>query len=194
MRLGVFGGTFDPLHSGHLIVADDAAAALALDRVLFIPSGTHPFKGSEVEAPAELRRRMIEEATAGYELFELDDRELRRPGPSYTIDTLIELEAEYSGAELFLLVGSDIVEQIRQWHRSEELGRHATIAVMSRADVEVAPEPTPEVGYTRVEVTHVAISSTEIRRRVREGRPFRYLVPDPVFRIIVEHELYRQRR
>lgn len=191
MKLGIFGGTFDPLHLGHLIVADDAAAALKLDRVLFIPAGSHPFKGSEVEAAANLRIRMVEEATKGSELFAVDEREVRRAGPSYTIDTVGELERELPGVELYVLVGADILAEIGDWHRSAELTSRVTVAVMTRGGVDTwtAPE-----GFdcTRVDVTHIGISSTDIRRRVREGEPFRYLVPEAVYRIINEHALYKR--
>ena len=193
MRLGVFGGSFDPLHAGHLIVADDAAAALSLDRVLFVPSGQHPFKGGEVQASADLRRRMIEESIAGYDLFSLDDRELRRPGLSYTVDTLEELKEEHPAAELFLLIGSDILEEIDEWHRPEELVRLAQIAVLTRAEVDVDDASERSTPHVTVPVTHVAISSTEVRRRVRNGEPFRYLVPEAVHRIICEHSLYKRR-
>ena len=193
MRLGVFGGTFDPLHCGHLIVADDAAAELSLDRVLFVPSGQHPFKAGDVEAPADVRRRMIEESIAGHDVFSVDDRELERPGPSYAVDTLEELEAEHPTAELFLLIGSDILEEIDEWHRPEDLQRLATIAVLTRAEVEVDRASRRSAPHVTVPVTHVAISSTEVRRRVRSGEPFRYLVPEPVYRIICERSLYKGR-
>lgn len=191
MRLGVFGGAFDPLHIGHLIVADDAAAALGLDRVIFIPAGTHPLKRSEVEAPGELRLAMVESSVTGSERFVSDDRELRRAGPSYTVDTLRELRAEHPDAELHLLVGSDILKEIDEWHAVEEISALARVVVMRRAGVE-APAP-GELGldFDGVEVTRVDISSTEVRRRVRNGLPFRYLVPASVYRIIVEHSLYK---
>ena len=191
MKLGVFGGSFDPLHCGHLIVADDAASELGLDRVLFVPSGIHPFKGSEVETPPELRFRMVSESVADYELFAVDGREIRRVGPSYTIDTLEELASEFPGAELFLLVGSDILVEIQKWHRSDDLARLATIAVMTRARWDAEPGGSTPIDHIAVEVPYIAVSSSDIRHRVREGRPFRYLVPDSVHRTIVEHSLYK---
>lgn len=190
MKLGIFGGTFDPLHVGHLIVADDAAFALALDRVLFVPAGAHPLKGGSVEASASLRARMIREAIAGSERFALDERELKRDGPSYTIDTVIELAQENPGAELYVLVGSDILKELHRWHRARDLAERARIIVMSRADVSAPDEPEVDIEYTRVEVAHIAISSTEIRERVRRGRPYRYLVPDNVYRTIENSALY----
>lgn len=193
MRIGVFGGSFDPIHIGHLIVADDAAAALALDRVLLIPTGAHPLKRSAVEAPADLRLEMVKAVAVDSDLFIADDRELRRAGPSYTVDTLRALDRENPGAELFLLVGTDILGELHRWHEAEELPRLARVTVMSRAGVDEKVRPTVDIDYRSVEVTHVAISSTEIRRRVREGRPFRYLVPPSTYRIIEGHSLYKER-
>lgn len=190
MRLGVFGGTFDPPHVGHLIVADDAAAVLDLQQILFVPASTHPLKGRRVEAPASLRLEMTAAATEGSQLFAVDGREMRRPGPSYTVDTIAELQAENPDAELFLLVGADILGEIHRWHRVRELAQLARIAVMSRAEARVGVELAIELDFLRIEVTHVAISSSEIRERVRSGRPYRYLVPDAVRRIIGKHSLY----
>jgi nicotinate-nucleotide adenylyltransferase len=191
MRLGIFGGTFDPPHVGHLIAAEDAAAALGLDRVSFIPTGTHPLKNARVEAPAELRLRMIRAATAGNDLFGVDGRELARPGPSYTVDTLRELSAENPTAELFLLIGADILAELHRWHRIEEVAERARIAVMSRPEAPMQ-RPAVELDLVRVDVTHVAISSSEIRERVRAGRPYRYLVPAAVYEIIERSALYRK--
>ncbi len=193
MKIGIFGGTFDPPHVGHLIVAEDAAAGLGLDRVYFVPTGAHPLKRTNVEAPGELRLKMTEAATAECELFVVDDREIRRTGPSYTFDTIVELEAENPGAELFLLVGADILRELHRWHRVQELASYARFAVLSRADAGPMSEHAVDLDPLRVEVTHVAISSSEIRERIRTGQPYRYLVPDPVYRIIVEHELYGSR-
>jgi len=188
MKLGIFGGSFDPPHVGHLIVADDAAAALDLERVLFIPTGEHPLKGARVVAPADLRLEMVRAATEGSELFAVDSREMMRPGPSYTLDTVEELVAENPGSELYLLVGTDILAELQRWHRIEEIGKRARIAVMSRADV---TGPVVDFDTIRVEVTHIAVSSSEIRERIHGGRPYRYLVPPGVKRIIEQHGLYR---
>jgi nicotinate-nucleotide adenylyltransferase len=193
MKLGIFGGTFDPPHVGHLIVGEDAAVALGLDRVCFIPTGTHPLKGTQVEAPGELRLEMIEAATAGSDVFAVDAREIRRPGPSYTSDTILELEEEFPGAELFLLIGADILGELHRWHRAQEIAEHARVVVMSRAEAEEPARPELDTRVTRVEVTHIAISSSDIRERIRNGRPYRYLVPEAVYQIITEHSLYGSR-
>ncbi len=194
MRLGIFGGTFDPPHVGHLIVADDAAAVLDLDRVLFVPTGEHPLKGPRVQTAAELRLQMIRAATAGHDLFEVDDREVRRSGPSYTIETIEELAEENPGAELFLLVGSDILGEIDRWHRVDQIGKRARIAVLSRADAKFSAPAGMRLEALRVEVTSIEISSSEIRERVGSGRPYRFLVPEPVYEIMRKHELYGQAR
>lgn len=192
-RLGIFGGSFDPPHIGHLIVADDAAAALALDRVLFVPTGTHPLKRDQVEAPSEVRLRMIEEATADSPEFQVDDREIRRSGPSYTADTLSELQREYPDAKLFLLVGSDILDELSRWQRVDEIARWATIVAMSRPEADVRADYGLALPVRRIEVTHIGISSTEIRERIRAGRPYRHLLPVGVHRIIEGSRLYRPR-
>ncbi len=192
MKLGVFGGTFDPPHVGHLIVAEDVAAALKLDRVIFIPTGTHPLKGERVGTPADLRVQMITAATSDSELFVVDDRETLRPGLSYTIDTIHGLRVENPGAELYLLVGSDILSEIHRWHRIEELAQSARVVVMSRAGADADPGRVAGAAVLSVGVTHVAISSSDIRDRVRTGRPHRYMVPGSVYQIMVEHSLYRE--
>jgi nicotinate-nucleotide adenylyltransferase len=192
MRLGVFGGTFDPPHVGHLIVADDVAAALELDRVVFVPTGEHPLKGTRVQAPAPLRWRMIEAATASSERFVVDDREIGRDGPSFTVETLEEIAAANPGAEIFLIVGSDILAELNRWHRVEDIPRLAHVAVMSRAGTEQESQSIAGFDSSRVEVTYVAISSSDIRDRIRTGRPYRYLVPPPVYEIIEENSLYRR--
>jgi len=192
MRLGIFGGSFDPPHIGHLIVADDAAAALSLDRILFVPVGTHPLKQARIEAPGDLRLEMVEAATAASESFEPDGRELQRPGPSYTVDTVSELQAENPDADLFLLVGADVVAEFHRWRRLHEIASRARIAVMSRADAP-AVEASVDVPLETVEVTHVAISSSDVRQRVRTGKAYRYLVPSPVYDIIERRSLYRNR-
>jgi nicotinate-nucleotide adenylyltransferase len=150
MRLGIFGGSFDPPHVGHLIVADDAVAALGLDRLLFVPTGNHPLKHARVEAPGDLRLEMVEAATAASEAF----------------------------------------GELHRWQRVEEIAQRARIAVMSRADAP-ALEPKIDVDFDSVEVTHIAISSSDVRERVRAGKPFRYLVPAPVYDIIARRSLYR---
>lgn len=189
MRIGVFGGTFDPPHLGHLIVAADVYEALELDRLLLVPSAMHPFKGSAVHASAEQRAELLRAAILGDERFEVDEIELRRSGPSYTVDTLRVLREREPDAELFFVMGADNVRDLPKWREPEEIVRLARLAIVARAGERVAPElPFPSL---TVPVTRVDISSTEIRRRAAAGRSIRYLVPEAVREVILREALYR---
>lgn len=202
-RVGIFGGTFDPPHIGHLVVADDAAQALDLEEVWFIPAGAHPLKGRDVAASGADRWAMLAAAMRGKPRFRALDLELRRPGPSYSVDTLRELRERYPETTLVFLVGADVVDELHKWREPETIARLAEIVVLSRGEngpkeseeseesKNAAGDLGPRVSITRVRVTRVDLSSTEVRRRVREGRPFRYLVPEGVARIIEERRFYR---
>jgi len=195
-RIGVFGGTFDPPHAGHLVTARDVGEALDLDVILFIPAARPPHKPGVPLTPAPLRMEMVEAALRGEPGCRASDIELRRPGPSYTRDTLVELRREMArDAALFLILGADEFRELATWHRPEEIVRLARIVVMDRAGLEGDPG-LPDVpgvgeGVQRVEVTRLDISATGIRRRVREGRSIRWLVPDPVLEIVEREGLYR---
>lgn len=189
MRIGLFGGTFDPPHLGHLIVAQDAYQALGLDRILFIPAAVPPHKQHRETTSPEVRLELIRAAIVGDSRFEASDVELRRSGPSYTIDTLHELEGLYPGAELVLLIGADQFREFHTWRAADEIVRHARLVVLSRGGTEAGPEI--EVVHTHLRVTRIDISSTSVRRRVREGAPVRYLVPPAVERLVDERGLYR---
>jgi nicotinate-nucleotide adenylyltransferase len=189
VRLGIFGGTFDPPHLGHLVAASDAAQVLGLDRVLWVPAAVHPFKRERVAAPPQARLEMVRAAVAGDERFEACDLELRRPGPSYTVATLRELHARHPGAELFFLTGADNLRELPQWREPDEVVRLARLVVVSRRGEGVpAGLPYPAVA---VPVTRVDVSSTELRRRVAAGQTTRYLVPEPVRAVIDRLGLYR---
>ncbi len=190
MRIGVFGGTFDPPHLGHLVVASDACAALGLDRVLWIPSAVPPHKLHTVRAPAETRLELVEAAIQGDPRFTADDLELRRAGPSYTVDTLRELARRHPGAELVLLIGADNLREIPGWKEPHEILRLARVAVLSRDGAGVpADAPIPA---TAVAVTRVDVSATEVRRRAAAGETIRYLVPDAVRALVERRGLYRE--
>lgn len=188
MRLGLFGGTFDPPHIGHLIVAQDALSILGLDRLLLIPASVPPHKRDREVSPPELRMELLQAAVGDDSRLEVSDIELRRSGPSFTVDTLRELHRRQSGAELFLLIGSDQYRELATWHESAEVVRLATLAVIAREGD--APVPGTGVPHVPVPVTRIDISSTQIRRRVREGAAIRYLVPSAVERLIRSHGLY----
>lgn len=187
MRLGVYGGAYDPPHLGHLVAASDACEALGLDRLLWIPSAVHPLK--PVRTAADVRLEMVRAAVAGDGRFVADGLELQRPGPSYTVDTLRELRAREPEAELFFLTGADNLRELPRWREPGEIARLATLAVLERAgEVLPADPPIPAVAVT---VTRVDVSSTDIRRRVAAGQSIRYLVPEAVRTVIERERLYR---
>jgi nicotinate-nucleotide adenylyltransferase len=172
---------------GHLIVASEACAGLGLDRMIFIPSARPPHKRSTVQATAEQRLRMVLAAVDGDPRFEVDDLELRRGGASYTVDTLRELQRRCPRCELFFLIGADALRDLPTWREPDEVMRLARLVTFERGG-----EATGEVeGVLRIPVTRVDISASEIRRRVHEGEPIRYLVPDPVREIIEGEGLYK---
>jgi len=190
VRIGVLGGTFDPPHIGHLIVAQDAWSALGLDRVLFVPAAVPPHKRGRVQTPAEVRLAMVEAACANDPRFEASDLEIRRGGTSYTVDTLRALKERDPQGALFFLLGADQFRDIHTWRSPEELARLAELVALSRPGYPNV-EPAIRLPYRRLDVTCVDISATEIRRRVAAGEPIRYLVPEAVEAIIRAHGLYR---
>jgi nicotinate-nucleotide adenylyltransferase len=200
VNAGIFGGTFDPPHTGHLIVAQDAALALGLDRIVFIPAAQPPHKLGSTVSPAELRARMIELAVAGDDRFRVDRLELDRTGPSYTVDTLRALGTASPDVSWTLLMGEDQYTEFGTWRAPEEIRSRARLAVLARGGAPVAAEGSgrrPSVqelggGAVRVAVTRIDISSTEVRARVAAGLPIRYLVPERVAAFIFERRLYRR--
>jgi nicotinate-nucleotide adenylyltransferase len=184
-RIGLYGGTFDPVHHGHLILAREVRERLALDRVVFIPAARSPFKPGVETSPAALRLEMIEAAVAAEEGLEVDDQEIRRGGVSYTIDTVEAWRGRFPDATLFWLVGQDHAGELGRWRQSSELRRLVRFVVLSR-DAPAAP------GFDG-EAVHrpVSISATEVRARVAQGRSIRYLVPESVRALIIKHGLYR---
>jgi nicotinate-nucleotide adenylyltransferase len=188
VKIGILGGTFDPPHVGHLIAAQDTFGALSLDKLLFIPAHQPPHKQNEAVTPADVRVRMVAAAIAGDERFEVSDVEVRRSGPSYTIDTLRELKQRYEQDELFLLVGVDQVREFATWRDPEQVLRCAKLVMLARSGIEEAPPG--GIVHQTVPVTRIDVSSTLVRQRARAGQPIRYLVPDAVEKIIVAERLY----
>ena len=184
MRTGILGGSFDPIHHGHLILARAAKEELGLDRIVFVPANKSPHKTETRPATEEDRWAMVNLAIRGEEGFEASDIELRRPAPSYTVDTLQEFEARYPGNEFTLLIGADNVATFETWREPDEIRRLARIAVLDRAG-SAAAHDWPVVQRL------VDISSTDIRSRVAAGRSIRYLTPDAVCDYIHGHRLYR---
>ncbi|MFL5479454.1 MAG: nicotinate-nucleotide adenylyltransferase [Gemmatimonadaceae bacterium] len=191
MRIGVFGGTFDPPHVGHLLLAADARESLQLDRLIFVPAGAQPFK---VDTPAVAsprdRLEMVRLAVSDDANYTVDDAEINRKGLSYTVDTLELLSGKYPGAKLFLLLGEDALGSFDQWRAPDRIRELATVAVMRRSASEGANTALPQ-GVLEVSARRVDVSSTEIRARLRAGKSIKGFVPEGVERFIDARGLYR---
>jgi nicotinate-nucleotide adenylyltransferase len=198
VRIGILGGTFNPPHLGHLVCAQEAHLQLELDRVLFIPASIPPHKAVEDEPGANHRLALCRLAIAGDEQrFDVEDLEISRPGPSYTVDTLEELHSRAPDSELFLIVGGDIAAGLPEWHQPEKVLSLATLAVAQRRGTS-RTAVREALGGLRggersrfFEMPTIGLSSTMIRDRVRSGVPIRYFVPDVVSQYIDQHQLYR---
>jgi nicotinate-nucleotide adenylyltransferase len=190
-RVGVMGGTFDPIHHGHLVAASEVSHRFALDEVLFVPTGEPWQKGGRQVSPAEDRYLMTVVATASNPRFSVDRVDIDRPGPTYTVDTLRDLHARMPDAELFFITGADALAQILSWHKVDELFELAHFVGVTRPGYELGDAHLPRGAVSLVEVPAMAISSSECRDRVAEGRPVWYLVPDGVVQYISKRRLYR---
>ena len=190
MRIGVFGGTFDPPHVGHLILAADAHEALSLDRLIFVPTGAQPLKvDTPPVASAQDRLEMVRLAVADDACCVVDDAEINRKGLSYTVDTLEHLTERHPGAQLFLLLGEDALAGFEKWRNPARIRELATLAVMRRTGPGSRVETTP--GVITVSTRRVDVSATEIRERLREGKSIKGFVPESVERFIEARGLYR---
>lgn len=200
MRLGIFGGTFDPPHVGHLLAASDAFEALALDRLLFVPAGVQPLKELSTMTPGGTRLAMVRALVGDDPRFAVDPMELERPGVSFTVDTLRELAGAYPGASLHFIAGSDVLDSFDRWREPGEVLRLAQLVLVRRPGAAPLDDEavrvlvargggacTPVVLRTRA----VEVSSTEIRARVARGLPIRGFVPDAVAALIASAGLYR---
>jgi nicotinate-nucleotide adenylyltransferase len=184
------GGTFDPIHHGHLVAASEVQARFGLDEVVFVPTG-HPWqKADEDVSPAEDRYLMTVVATASNPRFTVSRVDIDRDGPTYTIDTLRDLRAAAPDAELFFITGADALAQILTWKDVDELWRLAHFIGVTRPGHELSDNGLPTERITLQEVPAMAISSTDCRARVAEGRPVWYLVPDGVVQYINKYHLY----
>ena len=184
------GGTFDPIHNGHLVAASEVAAALNLDQVVFVPTGD-PWQKQDVTG-GEHRYLMTVIATAANPRFMVSRVDIDRDKPTYTVDTLNDLKAKYPDAELFFITGSDAIAQILAWHEVEKLWGLAHFVAVSRPGHVLEIPEMPAGTFTSVEVPALSISSTDCRERVAKGEPIWYLVPDGVVQYIGKHELYRE--
>lgn len=190
MRLGILGGTFDPVHIGHLVAAEEALHELGLDRVLLVVAN-EPWQktGERVVTPAAERLAIVEAAVEGLPGIEASDIEIVRGGPSYTIDTVEELRAKSPSAEMFLVVGADVAGQLGTWNNSSELSRQVTLVVVDRGGMERGPSPRGwEV--VRLRIPALEISSSDLRERLANDRPVEFLIPAPAIRCIRKRGLY----
>jgi len=201
MRIGIFGGTFDPIHQGHLRAAEEVRECLELDRILFVPAG-HPPHRMAPAVPAADRLSMVRKAVAGNPAFQVSEAEIRRPGKSYTVDTLRQLRSRRPSDALVLILGEDQFREIGSWHQPDRLFEFARIVVITRPGVPrlvlddvltAARLARHRKSVDRLAVSCLEISSTDIRERIRSGRSVRYLVPDAVRRHIQRRKLYSKK-
>lgn len=198
MRIGVFGGTFDPPHVGHLILAADAFEALGLDKLFFVPAKAQPLK---VDRPAvgtaAERLEMVRLAIAGDSRYAVDDTEIKRDGLSFTVDTLEGLSARFEGAQLFLLLGEDSLASFDRWRKPDRIRELATLAVMYRAKAgsgtKTSRPSLKRKGVETLSTRQVDVSSTEIRQRLSDGKSIRGFVPESVEKFIASRRLYQSR-
>lgn len=186
-RVGIFGGTFDPVHNGHLQIAASAMTELALDRILFIPNLQSPLKSARPSAPYSDRLAMLQLAVAGQAGYVVSEIEGRRGGISYMVDTLREIRDTNHDAELYLIVGADTLTEFHRWREYEEILAAAQLAYVDRPG---SAPPTTDYHARRITMLPNDISSSNVRQRVREGLPVDHLVPVEVARYIADHSLY----
>lgn len=190
LRLGVMGGTFDPIHHGHLVAASEVAAAFDLDQVIFVPTG-EPWQKSKV-TNSEDRYLMTVIATASNPRFNVSRVDIDRDGPTYTVDTLRDIQAAHPDADIFFITGADAITQILAWKDVEQLwGAAKFVAVTRPGHAMQLPSSAPEGAIEVLEIPALSISSTDIRGRASNGEPVWYLVPDGVVQYINKHKLYR---
>ena len=195
MKVGILGGTFDPVHNGHLILADAARTQLALDIVLFVPAGEPWRKAHRTITPGEYRLAMLMLAITDHAQFGISDIELRRTGPTYTADTLEALAAERLDDEFYFIAGADALADLPTWHDPARIVQHAMLAVAERSghELEATISVVPELAnrIVRFDMPPTEISSTDIRARVAVGDDISALVTPAVARYISEHRLYK---
>ncbi|MBR9804194.1 MAG: nicotinate-nucleotide adenylyltransferase [Rubinisphaera brasiliensis] len=200
MKIGILGGTFDPVHLAHLLLAETCREECGLDQVRLLPASNPPHKQGETISPAKQRIAMLEFAVAGFPEFVVDRREIKRDGLSYTWQTLTEFREEFPEDELFFLMGSDSLRDLMTWKQPETIAELATLVAVNRGPISAEQmnaylEPLPEVirkAIRFVQMPAVDISASEIRDRARAGRSLRFLTPRPIERYIVEQGLYRE--
>jgi nicotinate-nucleotide adenylyltransferase len=185
------GGTFDPIHHGHLVAASEAAARFGLDEVVFVPTGKPSFKQHQKVTAPEHRYLMTVIATASNPRFTVSRVDVDRPGLTYTVDTLRDLRAQRPDADLFFISGADAIEQMLTWKDADDLWKMAHFVAVSRPGHQLSVEGLPPGVVSTLEIPALAISSTDCRQRAEAGQPVWYLVPDGVVQYIAKHGLYR---
>jgi nicotinate-nucleotide adenylyltransferase len=190
-RIGVMGGTFDPVHHGHLVAASEVGSRFDLDEVVFVPTGEPWQKSQRQVSAAEHRYLMTVIATASNPRFTVSRADIDRPGPTFTVDTLRDLAADRPGSELFFITGADALQQILSWKDSDSLFDLAHFIGVTRPGHRLDRRGLPEDSVSLLEVPALSISSTDCRQRVAAGRPVWYLVPDGVVQYINKHALYQ---
>lgn len=190
MRLGVFGGTFDPPHVGHFLVASDACDALALNKLIFVPAGAPPFKTDSVQAAPEQRFEMLRLMVGADQRFSVDRSEIDRKGVSYTLDTVVWFAERYPDAERYFLIGEDLVEQFATWREPERIAALTQVVVLARNPA-VTVSGKERVPFRRLATRVVEVSSTEVRERSRSRKAIRGFVPDAVAEYIRSAGLYQ---
>ncbi len=190
-RIGIMGGTFDPIHHGHLVAASEVASSFELDEVVFVPTGQPWQKADEKVSPAEDRYLMTVIATAANPRFAVSRVDIDRGGPTYTVDTLRDLRRQYGPeAELFFITGADALNKILSWKEVDEAFEQAHFIGVTRPGFHLSGDHLPERAVSLIQVPAMAISSTDVRSRVAAGQPIWYLVPDGVVQYIAKRHLY----
>lgn len=205
MRLGLFGGTFDPIHFGHLLLAEQCREQCGLDEIWFLPAGAPPHKQDTVISAGRIRAEMLELAIAGHRAFAVNCMELDRAGTTFTVETLQHLHEENPSRKLFFIVGADSLEDLPTWREPRQIARLATIVAVNRgvspsaenaqhAQLDAVRKALGQAVADRIQfvtMPGIGLSATDIRQRVRQGRSIRYMTPRSVEQYIVEHRLYQ---
>jgi nicotinate-nucleotide adenylyltransferase len=198
-RIGVMGGTFDPIHYGHLAAAEEARVRIGLEQVLFVVAGMPPHKLDEEVTPVEHRLAMVRLAIASNPYFAISTVDVERPGPSYTVDTISILQKQFGArAEIYFIMGLDSLVELPTWHQPQRLVQLCRLVAVRRPGFQVDPAqletslPGISSRLQIIDMPEVDVSSTELQERVREGLPIKYQVPEEVERYINDHELYRR--
>lgn len=197
-KIGILGGTFDPPQMGHLILGQYTMEALSLDHILFVPVADHPHKMDSTRQPIEHRLAMLQVAIADNDAFSISTVDIDRPGPHYSADTIAIIQEQHPDSQLYFVMGGDNLRNLPTWKRARQLYERCRLAVMKRADEDIAPDMhgdvlpglADKVDIIDVPLLSIWLSSTHVVERLKEGKSIRYLVPDPVLNYIHEKNIY----